>query len=101
MGTRGLKADVTEAWKRRKKKRWTLQAGTSAQHRRNFRPDAVKTEDASTTELWPELPPLMAGTSALDRNFRPGRPELPPHRTSASYQPTLACNLPLHPLAYK
>ncbi|KAK1648712.1 hypothetical protein QYE76_066517 [Lolium multiflorum] len=66
-------------------------SGTSARHSRNFRPDTVKTGDGRTEELRPELPPLMVGTSAQDRNFRPGRPELPPHRTSARSQPTLAC----------
>jgi hypothetical protein len=38
METRGRKADVTEAWKRRRKRSWTLQAGTSAPDGRNFRP---------------------------------------------------------------
>ncbi|KAK1608394.1 hypothetical protein QYE76_032067 [Lolium multiflorum] len=51
METRGRKADVTEAWKRRRKRSWTLQAGTSAPDGRNFRPEG------------PELPPT--------RNFRP------------------------------
>ncbi|KAK1617410.1 hypothetical protein QYE76_022927 [Lolium multiflorum] len=74
METRGRKADVTEAWKRRRKRSWTLQAGTSAPDGRNFRPQG------------PELPPPRTGTSAKmppekclprpeDRNFRP---ELPP-----------------------
>ncbi|KAK1608069.1 hypothetical protein QYE76_031742 [Lolium multiflorum] len=77
METRGRKADVTEAWKIRREKRWTLQAGTSARHRRNFRPDTIKTEDARTEELRPDLPPLMAGTSAprSRRNFHPVEPQ--------------------------
>ena len=97
METRGRKADVTEAWKRRRKRSWTLQARTSARHSRNFRPNTVKTEDARTEELRPELPSLMAGTSA--------RPELPPPGAGTSalsnlsqISAPLACNLPLRPL---
>ena len=63
METRGRKADVTEAWKRRRKRSWTLQAGTSAPDGRNFRPG-------------PELPPILTGTSA-HRNFRPSSAQVP------------------------
>ncbi|KAK1681138.1 hypothetical protein QYE76_041986 [Lolium multiflorum] len=68
--TRGRKADVTEAWKRRRKRSWTLQAGTSAPMAgtsapkgRNFRPcrqDAFRAREmdqAGTSAPGPELPP--------------------------------------------
>ncbi|KAK1602146.1 hypothetical protein QYE76_017189 [Lolium multiflorum] len=93
--TRGRKADVTEAWKRRRKRSWTLQAGTSAPDGRNFRPPG------------PELPPPRTGTSAKmpssaqrngsGRNFRPEGPELPPTRNfrpSSAQVPKVRQNAP-------
>ena len=47
METRGRKADVTEAWKRRRKRSWTLQAGTTAHHGRYYR-----RRKADITEAW-------------------------------------------------
>ncbi|KAK1617418.1 hypothetical protein QYE76_022935 [Lolium multiflorum] len=95
METRGRKADVTEAWKRRRKRSWTLQAGTSAPDGRNFRPQG------------PELPPPRTGTSAkmpssaqrngASRNFRPDGPELPPTRNfrpSSAQAPKVHQNAP-------
>ncbi|KAK1617400.1 hypothetical protein QYE76_022917 [Lolium multiflorum] len=83
--TRGRKADVTEAWKRRRKRSWTLQAGTSAPDGRNFRPTGTSApkdrnfrQDAfQRPEKWirPELPPA--------RNFRPSSAQVPKVRQNA------------------
>ncbi|KAK1681478.1 hypothetical protein QYE76_042326 [Lolium multiflorum] len=78
METRGRKADVTEAWKRRRKRSWTLQAGTSAPDGRNFRPTG--TSAPKGRNFRPDAAKMpssaremdQAGTSApRDRNFRP------------------------------
>ncbi|KAK1628337.1 hypothetical protein QYE76_002652 [Lolium multiflorum] len=63
--TRGRKADVTEAWKRRRKKRsWTLQAGTAA-------------------ASWPALPPRPALPPKQARHCRPNRHCRPEHAGTA------------------
>ncbi|KAK1629174.1 hypothetical protein QYE76_003489 [Lolium multiflorum] len=63
--TRGRKADVTEAWKRRRKKRsWTLQAGTAA-------------------ASWPALPPRPALPPTQARHCRPNRHCRPEHAGTA------------------
>ncbi|KAK1664313.1 hypothetical protein QYE76_052472 [Lolium multiflorum] len=86
METRGRKADVTEAWKRRRKRSWTLQAGTSAPDGRNFRPTGTSAPKGRNFRPMPPrcLPAPremdQAGTSApRDRNFRPpGTSAVPP-----------------------
>ncbi|KAK1648888.1 hypothetical protein QYE76_066693 [Lolium multiflorum] len=80
METRGRKADVTEAWKRRRKRSWTLQAGTSAPDGRNFRPTGTSAPKGRNFRPDAAKMPSSAQRNGSGRNFRPEGPELPPTR---------------------
>ncbi|KAK1681471.1 hypothetical protein QYE76_042319 [Lolium multiflorum] len=89
--TRGRKADVTEAWKRRRKRSWTLQAGTSAPDGRNFRPTGTSAPKGRNFRPDAAKMPSSAQRNGSGRNFRPEGPELPPTR---NFRPSSA-QLPL------
>ncbi|KAK1681436.1 hypothetical protein QYE76_042284 [Lolium multiflorum] len=91
MEARGRKADVTEAWKRRRKRSWTLQAGTSAPDGRNFRPTGTSAPKDRNFRPDAAKMPSSAQRNGSGRNFRPEGPELPPTR---NFRPSSA-QLPL------
>ncbi|KAK1569828.1 hypothetical protein QYE76_016669 [Lolium multiflorum] len=86
MEARGRKADVTEAWKRRRKRSWTLQAGTSAPDGRNFRPTGTSAPKDRNFRPDAAKMPSSAQRNGSGRNFRPEGPELPPTR---NFRPSL------------
>ncbi|KAK1681434.1 hypothetical protein QYE76_042282 [Lolium multiflorum] len=97
METRGRKADVTEAWKRRRKRSWTLQAGTSAPDGRNFRPTGTSAPKDRNFRPDAAKMPSSAQRNGSGRNFRPEGPELPPTRNfrpSSAQVPKLRQNAP-------
>ncbi|KAK1602022.1 hypothetical protein QYE76_027127 [Lolium multiflorum] len=97
METRGRKADVTEAWKRRRKRSWTLQAGTSAPDGRNFRPTGTSAPKDRNFRPDAAKMPSSAQRNGSGRNFRPEGPELPPTRNfrpSSAQVPKLRRNAP-------
>ncbi|KAK1595960.1 hypothetical protein QYE76_059207 [Lolium multiflorum] len=97
MEARGRKADVTEAWKRRRKRSWTLQAGTSAPDGRNFRPTGTSAPKDRNFRPDAAKMPSSAQRNGSGRNFRPEGPELPPTRNfrpSSAQVPKLRQNAP-------
>ncbi|KAK1601932.1 hypothetical protein QYE76_027037 [Lolium multiflorum] len=95
--TRGRKADVTEAWKRRRKRSWTLQAGTSAPDGRNFRPTGTSAPKGRNFRPDAAKMPSSAQRNGSGRNFRPEGPELPPTRNfrpSSAQVPKVRQNAP-------
>ncbi|KAK1617416.1 hypothetical protein QYE76_022933 [Lolium multiflorum] len=97
METRGRKADVTEAWKRRRKRSWTLQAGTSAPDGRNFRPTGTSAPKGRNFRPDAAKMPSSAQRNGSGRNFRPEGPELPPTRNfrpSSAQVPKVRQNAP-------
>ncbi|KAK1585104.1 hypothetical protein QYE76_037470 [Lolium multiflorum] len=97
METRGRKADVTEAWKRRRKRSWTLQAGTSAPDGRNFRPTGTSAPKDRNFRPDAAKMPSSAQRNGSGRNFRPEGPELPPTRNfrpSSAQAPKVHQNAP-------
>ncbi|KAK1649124.1 hypothetical protein QYE76_066929 [Lolium multiflorum] len=95
--TRGRKADVTEAWKRRRKRSWTLQAGTSAPDGRNFRPTGTSAPKDRNFRPDAAKMPSSAQRNGSGRNFRPEGPELPPTRNfrpSSAQAPKVHQNAP-------